>query len=1175
MPEKPTYEELEQRIQELEASESKSNSILEALQQKEYLYNNLFKNMLHEVHVWKLVFDDSDKIKTWKLVDANPVALKSWKRSLSEVVGKTPDEIFPGSGATKQFMPVVEQIFSEGRPHIWESHFPDSSQFLHMVSIPLGKYFISTGLDITERRQVEEALRQKHEMLKRTESIAHVGSWEWEIKTDTVTWSDELYRIFQLDPHDEAPRWDEHSKLLHPEDFEKLSHSAEKAIVDGESYEIELRAIRKDGDTRICISKGFPEIGKDGNVVRLFGLFQDITDQKHAEEKLRGSEEKYRKLYEDAAIGIFHSSFEGQFLDVNPALANMLGYETPQEVLDSIYSIAEQIYVKPQVRDEVVVQLLAKGETVKVENLYRRKDGSVWNAYLYLRYVSDSTGRPTCLEGFVEDITDRKQAEEALKESKTFLESMTDIAYTTDDKGNLIWVNPAAERLTGIPQEDIIGKSFLPLFVESDHASLMDVYKRTLAGESLENTLTFKSDVTCHFTSLPKRDQKGDIIGTFGVARNISEQKAAESALQISETRLKKAQAMAKVGNWEYDIATGKVWGSEEAFHIYGIERTSEFLPLDGVESYIIDAKRVNQALVDLLTQNTPYDIEFQIQPKNRKESIHVHSMAELVYDGDGKPEKVVGVIQDITEPKKAEEILSQKHEMLQNTEAMAHIGSWEWDIQRDRAYWSEELFRIFGRNPAGGAPPFAEQSELYGNGDMQRLKNAVENCIKRGTSYEIELHAIRTDGEIRHCISRGKPQYNENGEVSRIIGSFQDITERKQAEEERKKLQDQLSQAQKLESIGRLAGGVAHDFNNMLGVILGHLEFALEKIEEDNGLHYDLKEIQKAAQRSADLTKQLLTFARKQVISPKPLDLNDTVESMLNMLRRLIGEDIDLVWKPSAHLWSVKMDPSQIDQILANLCVNARDAIDGVGKLTIETGEKSFDEEYCKEHAGFIPGDFVLLAVCDNGCGMDKDTLENLFEPFFTTKEVGKGTGLGLATVYGIVKQNNGFINVYSEPGRGSTFNIYLPRFVGEEDVDKNVSEKKATVGGTETILVVEDEPSILRMTRMMLERKGYSVLSAATPTEAVDKAKEHSGSVDLLMTDVVMPEMNGRDLAEKITDLYPDIRLLFMSGYTEAIIANQGVLDDGVAFIQKPFSMADMTEKVREVLSEHPSLD
>jgi signal transduction histidine kinase/ActR/RegA family two-component response regulator len=444
-------------------------------------------------------------------------------------------------------------------------------------------------------------------------------------------------------------------------------------------------------------------------------------------------------------------------------------------------------------------------------------------------------------------------------------------------------------------------------------------------------------------------------------------------------------------------------------------------------------------------------------------------------------------------------------------------------------------------------------------------LRSAVTQVLEQGI-VNVELYLKDKNSHLIPFLFMAR-SVEQSGDTF-IIGTGIELIEQKRAQEENKRLEKMLNQAQKLESVGRLAGGVAHDFNNMLGVILGHTELALLQADEHHELHGDLKEIQKAAKRSADITKQLLAFARKQVISPRQLDLNDTVESMLNMLRRLIGEDIDLVWKPFAHLWPVKMDPSQIDQILVNLCVNARDAITGVGKLTIETGKKTFDEEYCKDHAGFFPGDFVLLAVSDNGSGMDKEVLDNLFEPFFTTKPVNKGTGMGLATIYGIVKQNNGFINVYSEPGQGSTFKIYLPRSVADKDTEKAVPDKKAAAGGTETILLVEDEPSILRMTRMMLERKGYTVLPAATPTEAVEKAKNHSGPIDMLMTDVIMPEMNGRDLAGQITDLYPDIRLLFMSGYTANVIAHHGVLDDGVAFIQKPFSMVDMTEKVRAIL-------
>ena len=287
-------------------------------------------------------------------------------------------------------------------------------------------------------------------------------------------------------------------------------------------------------------------------------------------------------------------------------------------------------------------------------------------------------------------------------------------------------------------------------------------------------------------------------------------------------------------------------------------------------------------------------------------------------------------------------------------------------------------------------------------------------------------------------------------------------------------------------------------------------------------------------------------------------------------MLRRLIGEDIDLAWLPGAEVWPVKIDPGQVDQILANLCVNARDAISDVGKITIETGKAIFDDAYCADHAGFVPGEFVLLAVSDDGSGMTPETLDKIFEPFFTTKDVNKGTGLGLATVYGIVKQNNGFINVYSEPEKGTTFRIYLPRHETEAKQIRKKAPAAPDARGSETILLVEDEPAILKMTTKMLELLGYTVLGASTPGEAIRLAREHSGEIHLLMTDVVMPEMNGRDLARNLLALYPNLKRLFMSGYTANVIAHHGVLDEGVHFIQKPFARQELASKVRKALSE-----
>ena len=394
-------------------------------------------------------------------------------------------------------------------------------------------------------------------------------------------------------------------------------------------------------------------------------------------------------------------------------------------------------------------------------------------------------------------------------------------------------------------------------------------------------------------------------------------------------------------------------------------------------------------------------------------------------------------------------------------------------------------------------------------------------------------------------------------------------VTDRIKDEEQKMLLQQQLLQAQKMESVGRLAGGVAHDFNNMLSVIIGHAELGLLRIEAGNPVRVDLEAITHSAQRSADLTRQLLAFARQQTISPKVLDLNDIVTEMLKMLRRLIGEDIQLEWRLVPDIWQVRVDPTQIDQILANLCVNSRDAIDGIGRITIETANLRLDEEYCAINPEATSGEFVCLSVSDSGIGMDKEAQTHIFEPFYTTKELGKGTGLGLATVYGAVKQNNGFINVYSEPGQGTTFSVYLPR----EAESRNTQVLFSSVAqvapcGRETILLVEDELAILELTSTMLETLGYSVLKAKSPGLAVRLAREYSGEIHLLMTDVIMPEMNGRDLATRILSLYPNIKRLFMSGYTADVIATRGVLEEGMSFIQKPFSMLDMSAKVRDVI-------
>lgn len=521
----------------------------------------------------------------------------------------------------------------------------------------------------------------------------------------------------------------------------------------------------------------------------------------------------------------------------------------------------------------------------------------------------------------------------------------------------------------------------------------------------------------------------------------------------------------------------------------------------------------------------------------------------------------------DITKRKQAEEKVRASEERLRLALLAANAGIWEWDLETGENFWSEELWSLYGIEPHSCEPSYDAWCGTIHPDDRERTEQTALEASRSGTELHAEWRVRGPDGGERWLMSRGRPLFDPYGKPTRYRGVVIDITERKRAEEEKGKLKAQLFRTQQIEAIGRLAGGVAHDFNNMLGVIVGHAELALDETDPEQPQYLDLLEIQKAARRSAELTRQLLAFARKQTASPKILDLNETVSGMISMLRRLIGEDIELAWLPAPDLWKVRIDPSQIDQIMANLAVNARDAIDGVGKVTIETRNIELDGSYGDGLPDFVPGKYVLLTVSDNGAGMSREVREHVFEPFFTTKEVGRGTGLGLATVYGIVRQNDGFINVYSEPGDGTTFKIYLPVFEGESARRRPEPMTARPFGGTETVLLVEDEEAILKLGKTMLERLGYRVMTANRPSEAINIAQKYDGDIHLLITDVVMPEMNGRELAEAIVPIKPGLKCLFMSGYTANAIAHRSVLDEGVGFM--PWSGCGTSSKLALLFS------
>lgn len=689
-----------------------------------------------------------------------------------------------------------------------------------------------------------------------------------------------------------------------------------------------------------------------------------------------------------------------------------------------------------------------------------------------------------------------------------------------------------------------------------------------------------------------------------------------EKLLHESLLRQNEAVKAAKVGLWDWDLTTNKViysaeWKSQIGYAEHEIgddfeEWKSRLHPSD------------LQATLDKIQDSiskgwNDHQVDFRFRHKDGSYR-WILAQASIIKDKSGQPIRMVGSHIDITDRKSAEQHIEHLNRVLRAVRDVNQLILRERDpkilireccrIMVDGQGYTSTLIMLTdddNRLNCWAESGIAASDTLKAMLNCQILPPCcdafrtatdavvIDDRIVVCGSCPISNEYAKTTSLCAKLIHKNKAfgymvvtMDRDIGADDELLSLFSEIagdlayalsfirlgTDHELSERKRKRLEHQLIQAQKMESVGRLAGGVAHDFNNMLSIIIGYAQLAMEKLDSSEPLHTDIVQIFEAAKRSSNITRQLLAFARQQTTAPKVLDLNTNIESLLKMLRRLIGEDVDLAWRPGVDLWPVKIDPSQVDQILANLCVNARDAIVGVGKLTIETRNTRFDEEYCADHAGFIPGKFILLAVSDTGHGMAPEIQDKIFDPFFTTKNLYRGTGLGLSTVYGIVKQNNGFINVYSEPEKGTTIKIYLPRHTGQIVETRREITQEIPVSRGETVLLVEDDSSILKLTERILESLGYTVLSASTPSEAIHSAKDHANKIDLLMTDVVMPEMNGRELSIQLFTNYPNLKVLFMSGYTANVIAHRGVLEDGVNFIPKPFSKRELAEKVRKTL-------
>jgi two-component system, cell cycle sensor histidine kinase and response regulator CckA len=937
---------------------------------------------------------------------------------------------------------------------------------------------------------------------------------------------------------------------LTPPDTEMSHIEPQEGLQPGGVFESVQR--RKDATT-FPVEISSRQVEFDGQQV-IINIIRDISDRKNAESALREAHQLNRQLLNSVHEGVVVVDPDLRYLRWNNYMENFTGYKEKdllgRNALDIFPFMAEN-----DILGNIKKALAGEHpEPISYSYSLPALDLEGWASEIHSPLLNEA-GKVVGVISTFRDVTAEMHRQERDEALRALISSLPDIVSRFDLNFRHQYISDNIEDITNLRPEHCIGKTHRELGFPEEHCRFWEKAIRYVFDTGKQYEVEFAFDL-----------EQGRKFYDWRFVPEFNRQRAVQSVLSVGRDVTTARRAEENYHTLFNEMRNGFML-NEAIYNDAGVPIDFRYLAVNPAFERMSGLKGeslLGKSALEVFPNREPGWMDYYtkvvltgepVSFEDYRSEIRKYFMVSVFRPA---PNQFACIFEDITERKKAE--------------ITTGIMKRSIDLASDAAFWTDSEGRFIYINDA------ACKSVGYSRGELMNMHISIVSPGVSGNWNE-RWGQIREKGTVQfETVHRRKDGTEFPVEVtstyvdldgqSYICAFARDIAERKRAEEEKAKLTEQLLQAQKMESIGRLAGGVAHDFNNMLGVILGHAEIALEELDPEHPIYADLTEILKAGRRSADLTRQLLAFARKQTVQPRILNLNETIAGMSRMLERLIGENIVLDWRPGKSLWPIKMDPSQLDQILANLCVNSRDAITGTGRIMLETDNVSLDMEYTASHPGSIPGDYVRLIVKDNGSGMESNIISQIFEPFFTTKNVGLGTGLGLATTYGIVKQNSGYIDVYSEPGQGTAFFIFLPRHT-EIDAEGLEASTEPIKGNNQTILLVEDEPAILRLTARMLKQQGYSVLPAHSPGEAIQIARKYDGDIHVLVTDMILPEMNGRELADSLMKIYPSIKRLFISGYTANVIAHQGVLEAGIHFLQKPYNSKELTAKLQEVLS------